>query len=167
MGSEMCIRDRRLAARVPHRDGQPHLRLRRLSGRLSVEQVRARRVGGAAAGARRAEVAAAGGPAGAGRPRLPRPVRQESGQADRPRPVHSQCPVCGGQFRGRCADRAGRGPAGRPRPRGARRGDLGAVASFAGTVRGRARGAATAGNGRRGQTGMVLLPLREKVAGAA
>uniref|UniRef100_A0A0N5A4T1 LigA n=1 Tax=Parastrongyloides trichosuri TaxID=131310 RepID=A0A0N5A4T1_PARTI len=123
----------RLAARVPHRDGQPHLRLRRLPGRLPVEQVRAGSVGDAAAGPRCAEVAAAGRPAGAGRPRLPRPVHQEPGQADRPRPVHSQCALCSGELGRGDVDRGGRAAAGRSGPRGARGGG---VARAAGRMRG-------------------------------
>ncbi len=78
-------------ARIPGTDRQSDLWLRRLPGRLPLEQIRPERP--------RDEIAAPGGIAragawrigGTGRCRLPRPLPQIAGQADRPRALPAQC----------------------------------------------------------------------------
>ena len=78
-------------ARVPRRHGQPHLRLRRLPGRLPLEQVR-RTPRARHAFLPRAELdrAAAGRSGRARRRRLPRAVRRQPDQAHRARPLRAQ-----------------------------------------------------------------------------
>ena len=94
---------------LPRGPGQPHLRLRRLPGRLPLEQVRPGRRE-AALHAREAlqrpPLAELAGLDDAG---LPRPVRQEPDQAHRPRPVRAQRALRDRQF--------GRSAPGRRRPR--------------------------------------------------
>ncbi len=96
--------------RVPPGPGQPHLRLRRLPGRLPVEQVR-QPVGRDGCHARETLKAAVAGRAGRpGRPRRSGPCSQEPGQAHRPRPVRAQRALRDRQQRGDAALMAVVGP---------------------------------------------------------
>ncbi len=74
-------------ARIPRGDRQSHLWLRRLSGGLPVEQVRANRARGRVPSAHRADAAAARGIGDARRCVVPRILPRLAGQAHRPRPV--------------------------------------------------------------------------------
>ena len=86
------------SARIPPSHRQPHLWLRRLPGRLPVEQVCPRGVRGEAFRARRSARAGAGRPAGAGRCGVQGVVLGLAGKAHRPRPVPAQRADRGGQF---------------------------------------------------------------------
>ena len=90
-------------ARAAAADRQPHLRLRRLPRGLPVEQVRAGRPRGEARGARGAARARARRTGAARRCGIPRDVRQDAGQAHRPRPLRAQCADRDRQFRRRRA----------------------------------------------------------------
>ena len=113
-------------ARVARRDGQPHLWLRRLSRRLSVEQVRG---AGARSQTRRARSVAraeARRARAARRRAIPRAVCQDRDQAHRPRPFRAQCADRHRQFRRCVAGERSRAPARRCLAAGARRRGVGA-----------------------------------------
>ena len=77
-------------ARIPPCHRQPHLWLRRLPGRLPVEQVRAGDPRGETQSPRRPCRSASGRPRRARRCRIPRPIRRLADQAHRPRPLPAQ-----------------------------------------------------------------------------
>ena len=113
-------------ARAAAADRQPHLWLRRLSRGLPVEQVRAGRPRGEACGARGAARAEARRSRAARRRGVPHAVRQDRGEAHRPRPLRAQRADRDRQFRRRGARVRGRAAAVRRLAAGARRGGLGA-----------------------------------------
>jgi epoxyqueuosine reductase len=76
--------------RVPSGHGQPHLRLRRLPGRLPLEQVRPARGRSRSAAPRRTHRTSPGRPGGARRCRLPPGLRRLAHQAHRPRQISAQ-----------------------------------------------------------------------------
>ena len=94
-------------ARAAAADRQPHLRLRRLPGGLSVEQVRPHRRRSEARRARRPRGAAAGRTRRARRRALSRTLRRRPDQANRSRPLSAQCDDRDRQLRRSVADRGG------------------------------------------------------------
>jgi hypothetical protein len=78
--------------------GQPHLWLRRLPGRLPLEQVRTRRRRGALRRPNRPDRPRPGRAGRARRCRLSRPLRRLADQADRARPLRAQRALCHRQF---------------------------------------------------------------------
>ena len=115
-------------ARAAAADRQPHLRLRRLPGGLSVEQVRPGRTRGEACRARRRCARRRSPNWPASTTRLPRAVRQKRGQAHRPRPLRAQCADRDRQLGRAGACGRGRALARRCLAAGARRRGLGARA---------------------------------------
>ena len=116
-------------------DGQPHLRLRRLSRGVSVEQVRAGRPRGEAVGARGAARAEARRAGAARRCGVPRAVLQIAGEAHRARPLRAQRADRDRQLGRRRAGGGSRAPARRSLPAGARRRRVGAGAARSGALR--------------------------------